>query len=100
MTNNSPIVPVSDRVLLEWFLEDFNEKVGGIIIPENARESVKKPKYRWVKIIGVGKGCLEVKVGQEALLHEAQVEQVVIPKDTGICYIRENQIIAVRDPAT
>lgn len=91
------IVPIADRVLLEFFLEEFTGMIGGVHIPDTARETVGKPKYRWVKIIAVGGGCLQVKAGQEALLHEAQVEQVVVPKVTSICYIRENQIIAVRD---
>lgn len=99
MKNTTNMKPVSDRVMLEPFLGAYADMVGGIHIPDSAKQSLQtaKPQYRWLPIIGVGKGCLEVNVGDEALVHEAQVEQVVIKGEESICYIREAQIIMTRD---
>lgn len=97
--NKHPIIPVSDRVLLEFFLEEYGEMQDGIVIPESSRKALKesKPKYRWVKILAAGGGCLQVKPGQEALVHEAEVQQIVVPGVSSICFIREAQIHMVRD---
>lgn len=92
--------PTGSRVILKFFLGAFVDIVeDGIIIPAAAQENIRKnkPKYRWVEIIAVGGGCVEVKVGQEALVHEPNVEFIAVAGEKPFNYIQEGQIMAVRD---
>lgn len=99
--NTNPIKPTSNRVILEFFLGEFVEVMEhGIIIPVESQAAMRKskPKYRWVKIQSVGGGCAEVKVGQEALVFEANVEFIAVKGEKPFNYIQEGQIMALRDP--
>lgn len=101
----SGIAPTQNRVILKFFLGAFADVVEhGIIIPVASQEAMKKekPRYRWVEILSVGPGCLEAKVGKEALVHEANVEFIAVKGEKPFNYIQEGQIMALRDvqPAT
>ena len=98
--NPNPIKPLSNRVILKFFLGEYKDTMeDGIIIPASSQETLRKtkPKYRWVEIVAVGPGCLEAKVGQEALVFEANVEFIAVKGEKPFNYIQEGQIMAVRD---
>jgi co-chaperonin GroES (HSP10) len=95
------IQPTQNRVILKFFLGAYVETIqDGIIIPADAAESMAKtkPKYRWVEILAVGPGCLEAKVGQEALVWDPNVEFIAVKGEKPFNYIQEGQIMALREP--
>lgn len=100
MKNTNPLTPIHDRVLLEVFLgEDADSIEGGVIIPASAKKQLKEAsrKFRWCKVTAVGASCLQVKVGQQALVFEVEVTLLVVQGDCVLNFVREGQIIAVRD---
>ena len=91
------IRPLHDRVLVRR-LEDQESKVGGIIIPDSAKE---KPQQGEVK--GVGSGKLspkgerfapEVKVGDRILFAKYSGSEVKIDGDEYLIF-REDEILGV-----
>lgn len=88
--------PTGARVLLEFVLQSAEMTVGKIIIPEASQKNVK-PKYRWLEVLATGNGCGDVKVGDEVLVFEANLELVVVPGEAPLNYIQEGQIMMVRD---
>jgi chaperonin GroES len=91
------IRPLHDRVLVRR-LEDKESKVGGIIIPDSAKE---KPQQGEVK--GVGSGKLspkgerfppEVKVGDRILFAKYSGSEVKIDGDEYLIF-REDEILGV-----
>ncbi len=96
MKTKTILIPVSDRVLLEAFIPEVGDiRKGGIVIPQSAASSMA-PKYRWLTVAGIGKGCLEVQMGDSVLVHESSVELVVVEDEGSVSYVRESQIIAIK----
>lgn len=96
----SGIAPTQNRVILKFFLGEFTDVMeDGIIIPAESRKAMQaaKPKYKWVEILAVGPGCLEAKVGKEALVFEANVEFIAVKGEKPFNYVQEGQIMALRD---
>ncbi len=90
--------PLHDRVLLERVVAESEEKVGGIIIPDTAKE---KPQQG--KVIAVGNGRvtdkgdvlpLDVKVGDTVLFGKYSGAEIKLEgKDYLI--VREDEILGV-----
>jgi chaperonin GroES len=89
--------PLRDRILVER-LEETEQRVGGIIIPDSARE---KPTH--AKVIAVGRGrvnddgqvfALDVKVGDTVLLGKYSGSEITVAgKDYVI--LREEEVLGV-----
>ena len=92
------VQPLADRVLVERIDEDVQKSVGGIIIPDTAKEKQQKGK-----VIAVGKGKvsddgkltpLQVKVNDQVLFGRYSGTEVKVgPSDYLI--IKEDDILAV-----
>ncbi len=93
------IKPLSDRVLVRRLEDDEEQKVGGIIIPDTAKE---KPQE--AKVVAVGPGRLEegkhvapgVKKGQKVLIGKYSGTEVKINGDEHLI-MREDDILAIVD---
>ena len=93
----SKIQPLADRVLVKRLDDDGEQKVGGIIIPDTAKE---KPQV--AKVVAVGPGridegkrvALEVKKGDKVLIGKYSGTEV---KLDGVEHLilREEEILAV-----
>ncbi|MCK4249623.1 MAG: co-chaperone GroES [Candidatus Omnitrophica bacterium] len=91
------IKPLADRILVKW-LEEKEERKGGIIIPDTAKE---KPQQAEVKAIGPGK-CgdegkiipLQVKVGDNILISKYGGTEVEIDGEEYLI-MREEDVMAV-----
>ncbi|MEE2832209.1 MAG: co-chaperone GroES [Candidatus Latescibacterota bacterium] len=93
----SKIQPLADRVLVKRLDDDGEQKVGGIIIPDTAKE---KPQE--AKVVAVGPGridegkrvALEVKKGDKVLIGKYSGTEV---KLDGVEHLilREEEILAV-----
>ncbi|MFP6590597.1 uncharacterized protein METZ01_LOCUS229373 [marine metagenome] len=93
----SKIQPLADRVLVLRLDDDGEQKVGGIIIPDTAKE---KPQE--AKVVAVGPGridegkrvALEVKKGDKVLIGKYSGTEV---KLDGVEHLilREEEILAV-----
>jgi chaperonin GroES len=89
--------PLRDRILVER-LEEAEQRIGGIIIPDTARE---KPQH--AKVIAVGRGrvnddgvvfALDVKVGDTVLLGKYSGSEITVAgKDYVI--LREEEVLGV-----
>jgi chaperonin GroES len=91
------IRPLHDRVIVER-LEEGEQKVGGIIIPDTAKE---KPQQG--RVIAVGKGKtekdgkvtpLDVKVGDTVLFGKYSGQEIKIDGEERLI-MREEEILAV-----
>ena len=89
--------PLSDRVLVRRLEDDEEQKVGGIIIPDTAKE---KPQE--AKVVAVGPGRLEegkhvapeVKKGDKVLIGKYSGTEVKINGDEHLI-MREDDILAI-----
>lgn len=93
----SKIQPLADRVLIKRLDDDGEQKVGGIIIPDTAKE---KPQEAEVVAVGPGKldegkrVALEVKKGDKILIGKYSGTEV---KLDGVEHLilREEEILAI-----
>ena len=93
------IKPLSDRVLVRRLEDDEEQKVGGIIIPDTAKE---KPQE--AKVVAVGPGRLEegkhvapeVKKGDKVLIGKYSGTEVKIDGDEYVI-LTEDEVLAVID---
>ena len=92
--------PIGDRVLVEPIKEKDEQKKGGIIIPDTAKE---KPLQGTVMALGTGKvdekGAkvpFNVKVGDKVLMPKYGGTEVKID-DNNYQIVREDDILAVID---
>jgi chaperonin GroES len=89
--------PLHDRVLAQR-IEEGEEKIGGIVIPDTAKEKPQK-----AKVVAVGDGkmlkdgkraALDVKVGDEVLVGKWSGTEVKIDGEEYLV-LREDEILAV-----
>ena len=92
--------PLRDRVLLERVVEESEQKVGGIIIPDTAKE---KPQQG--KVIAVGSGRvndkgdvlpLDVKAGDTVLFGKYSGSEIKVDGKEYLI-VREDEILGVVD---
>lgn len=91
------IKPLSDRVLVRRLEDDEEQKVGGIIIPDTAKE---KPQE--AEVVAVGPGRLEegkhvspeVKKGDKVLIGKYSGTEVKIEGEEYLI-MREDDILAI-----
>ena len=91
------IQPLADRVLVRRFDEEEEQKVGGIIIPDTAKE---KPQE--AEVVAVGPGSLddgkrvplEVKEGDKVLIGKYSGTEVKIEGEEYLI-IREDELLAI-----
>lgn len=84
----SKLIPLADRVVIQPITE--KKTLSGIIIPDAAGK--ERPERGTV--IAIGKGVVEVKVGDEVVFTKYGPEEV---KVEGLDYyiLREDQILAI-----
>ena len=93
------IKPLSDRVLVRRLEDDEEQKVGGIIIPDTAKE---KPQEAMVVAVGPGRleegkhVAPEVKKGDKVLIGKYSGTEVKINGDEHLI-MREDDILAIVD---
>ena len=93
----SKIQPLADRVLVKRIEDNEEQKVGGIIIPDTAKE---KPQEAEVVATGPGRFeegkrvALEVKKGDKVLIGKYSGTEVKIDGDEHLI-LREEEILAV-----
>ena len=93
----SKIQPLADRVLVKRLDEDGEQKVGGIIIPDTAKE---KPQEAEVVAVGPGKMedgkriNLDVKKGDKVLIGKYSGTEVKLDGEEHLI-LREEEILAV-----
>ena len=91
------IKPLADRVLVKRLEEEAEQKVGGIIIPDTAKE---KPQEAEIVAVGPGKvedgqrTELEVKVGDKVLIGKYSGTEVKIEGEDYLI-MREDDILAI-----
>ncbi|MFP6644892.1 MAG: co-chaperone GroES [Candidatus Latescibacterota bacterium] len=91
------IQPLADRVLVKRLDDDGEQKVGGIIIPDTAKE---KPQEAEVVAVGPGKidegkrVALEVKKGDKVLIGKYSGTEVKLDGEEHLI-LREEEILAV-----
>lgn len=89
--------PLHDRVLAQR-IEEGEEKIGGIVIPDSAKEKPQKAKVVAVgdgKVLKDGKRApLEVKAGDEVLVGKWSGTEVKIDGQEYLV-LREDEILAV-----
>ena len=91
------IKPLADRVLVKRLDEEEEQKVGGIIIPDTAKE---KPQEAEVVAVGPGRieegkhVSLEVKKGDKVLIGKYSGTEVTIDGDEYLI-MREDDIVAI-----
>ena len=91
------IKPLADRVLVKRLDEEEEQKVGGIIIPDTAKE---KPQE--AEVVAVGPGSiedgkripLEVKEGDKVLIGKYSGTEVKIEGEEYLI-IREDELLAI-----
>ena len=94
---NINIKPLADRVLVKRLDEEEEQKVGGIIIPDTAKE---KPQE--AEVVAVGPGSLEdgnrvapeVKAGDKVLIGKYSGTEVKIEGEDYLI-IREDELLAI-----
>ena len=94
---NINIKPLADRVLVKRLDEEEEQKVGGIIIPDTAKE---KPQE--AEVVAVGPGSLddgkriepEVKAGDKVLIGKYSGNEVKIEGEDYLI-IREDELLAI-----
>ena len=93
----SKIQPLADRVLVKRLDEEAEQKVGGIIIPDTAKE---KPQEAEVVAVGPGRIeegkriSLEVKKGDKVLIGKYSGTEVKLDGEEHLI-LREEEILAV-----
>ena len=94
--------PLRDRVLLERVVEESEQKVGGIIIPDTAKE---KPQQGKVIAAGAGKVkddgkrvALDVKAGDVILFGKYSGQEIKLDGEEYLI-MREDEVLAVLDEA-
>ena len=91
------IKPLADRVLVKRLEEEEEQKIGGIIIPDTAKE---KPQEAEIVAVGPGKTEdgkrieLEVKVGDKVLFGKYSGTEVKIEGEEYLI-MREDDILAI-----
>ena len=91
------IQPLADRVLVKRLEDDEEQKVGGIIIPDTAKE---KPQEAEVVAVGPGqldggkRIALEVKAGDKVLIGKYSGTEVKVDGDDYLI-MREDDILAI-----
>jgi len=91
------IQPLADRVLVKRLEDDGEQKVGGIIIPDTAKE---KPQEAEVVAVGPGKiedgtrTPLEVKAGDKVLIGKYSGTEVKVDGEEHLI-LREDEILAI-----
>ena len=91
------IKPLADRVLVRRLEEEEEQKIGGIIIPDTAKE---KPQEAEIMAVGPGKVeegkrvALEVKVGDKVLIGKYSGTEVKIEGEEYLI-MREDDILAI-----
>jgi chaperonin GroES len=86
-TSSVPIQPLADYIVAETE-EAATKTASGIYLPEGAKE---KPKT--VRVVAVGKGVKEVKVG-DRILYEGYSETNVKLNSKDYVLVREEKVIA------
>ena len=91
--------PLHDRIIVQR-LEEGEQKVGGIIIPDTAKE---KPQQGKVFAVGAGKfkddgkrQSLDVKTGDTILFGKYSGQEIKIDGDEYLI-MREDEVLAVMD---
>lgn len=93
----SKIQPLADRVLVKRLDDEGEQKVGGIIIPDTAKE---KPQEAEVVEVGPGKVedgnriALDVKKGDKVLIGKYSGTEVKLDGEEHLI-LREEEILAV-----
>ncbi len=93
------IKPLADRVLVKRLDEAEEQKVGGIIIPDTAKE---KPQEAEIVAVGLGRiedgerVGLEVSVGDKVLIGKYSGTEVKIEGEEFLI-MREDDILAIVD---
>jgi len=93
----SKIQPLADRVLVKRLEEAAEQKIGGIIIPDTAKE---KPQEALVVAVGPGRVedgkrvALEVKKGDKVLIGKYSGTEVKLDGEEHLI-LREEEILAV-----
>ena len=91
------IKPLADRVLVKRLEEEEEQKIGGIIIPDTAKE---KPQEAEIVAVGPGKiedgkrVELEVKVGDKVLIGKYSGTEVKLDGEEYLI-MREDDILAI-----
>ena len=91
------IKPLADRILVKRLDEDEEQQVGGIIIPDTAKE---KPQEAEVVAVGPGKMddgkrvALEVKKGDKILIGKYSGTEVKIEGEEFLI-MREEDVLAI-----
>jgi len=91
------IKPLADRVLVKRIDEEEEQKVGGIIIPDTAKE---KPQEAEIVAVGPGKTedgkivPLEVSIGDKVLIGKYSGTEVKIEGEDYLV-MREDDILAI-----
>jgi len=90
--------PLRDRVLLERVAEDEEQKIGGIIIPDTAKE---KPQQGKVIAVGTGRVTdkgdvlpLDVKAGDTVLFGKYSGSEIKVDGKEYLI-VREDEILGV-----
>ena len=94
---NINIKPLADRVLVKRLDEEEEQKVGGIIIPDTAKE---KPQE--AEVVAVGPGSLddgkriepEVKAGDKVLIGKYSGTEVKLNGEEHLI-LREEEVLAI-----
>lgn len=98
MAKKISVKPLHDRVLVKRVVEEQEQKVGGIIIPDSAKE---KPLQADVVAVGPGeyddsgkRKALDVKVGDKVLIGKWSGTEVKIDGDEYLI-LKENEILGI-----
>ena len=90
--------PLHDRILVERIEEEAEQKVGGIIIPDSAKE---KPQQGQVIAVGAGKADkdgkripLDVKDGDTILFGKYSGQEIKVDGNEYLI-MREDEVLAV-----
>ncbi len=92
--------PLHDRIIVQRLEEESEQKVGGIIIPDTAKE---KPQQG--KVIAVGKGKvkddgknipLDVKQGDKILFGKYSGQEIKLDGEEYLI-MREDEVLAILD---
>jgi chaperonin GroES len=91
------IQPLADRILVKRLDDDSEQKIGGIIIPDTAKE---KPQEAEVVAVGPGKVedgnrvALEVKKGDKVLIGKYSGTEVKLDGEEHLI-LREDEVLAI-----
>lgn len=92
------IKPLADRVLVKRLEADVEKTVGGIIVPDTAKE---KPQRGKIMAVGPGRMSdegerieLEVKVGNQVLFGKYSGSEITVDGEEYL-FMRESDILAI-----